>query len=247
MMTLVRRFLKTYKGMAASVGMLLLSVIGVVYGISPATERMIKLMEQRRNLLQEVQTLQTKRAVLEGIDEGTLRNSLLILLSAVPADKSIPSIFTSVEQTALVSGALIDTVAIANPGSLATESAQRQSNEEKKLGSGIIAFTVSVNGTPKQIRDFLDQVVWVRRSLRIRYADVSFFSGVSATLRIGLDAFWTPLPASLGETTSPVQQLTQSEESMMKTLSAMPAFNTPDASSASGSAVLSPSSDPFAP
>ena len=236
-----------YKGMAVSAGMILISVIGVIYGIMPATQRILELADQRKNLAEEVQTLKTKRAVLESVDEGAIRNSLLILLSAVPSDKSIPSIFSTIEQTALVSGALIDTVAIANPGSLATESAQKQSNEEKKLGSGIIAFTVSVNGTPKQIRDFLDQVVRVRRSLRIRYADVSFFSGTKATLRTGLDAFWTPLPASLGGTTSPVQQLTQSEESMMKTLSAMPAFSTPDAGPASGSAALSPSRDPFAP
>ena len=131
MMTLVRRFLKMYKGMAVSAGMILISVIGVIYGIMPATQRILELADQRKNLAEEVQTLKTKRAVLESVDEGAIRNSLLILLSAVPSDKSIPSIFSTIEQTALVSGALIDTVAIANPGSLATESAQKQSNEEK--------------------------------------------------------------------------------------------------------------------
>ena len=247
MMTLVRRFFKTYKGMVASVGILLLSVVGVVYGILPASERMVELVERRRNLLQEVQVLNSKLAVLESTDEGTLRNSLLTLLSAIPADKSIPSIFTSVEQTALVSGVSIDTMTIANPGSLATESAQKQSNEEKKLGSGIIAFAVSVNGTPGQIRDFLDQTVRVRRFLRVRYADLSFFSGTNASLRAGLDTFWTPLPVSLGETASPVQQLTQSEEILMKTISALPDFGALDAGPASGSAAFPLSRDPFTP
>lgn len=247
MMTLVRRFFKTYKGMVASVGILLLSVVGVVYGILPASERMVELVERRRNLLQEVQVLNSKLAVLESADESTLRNSLLTLLSAIPADKSIPSIFTSVEQTALVSGVSIDTMTIGNPGSLATESAQKQSNEEKKLGSGIIAFAVSVNGTPGQIRDFLDQTVRVRRFLRVRYADLSFFSGTNASLRAGLDTFWTPFPVSLGETASPVQQLTQSEEILMKTISALPDFSTQDAGSASASTTFPLSRDPFAP
>lgn len=233
--------------MALSVGMMLLSVIGVVYGIIPASGRILEFVDQRRSLMEDVQALQTKLAVLESVDEAAIRNSVLILLSAVPSDKSIPSIFSTVERTALAGGAVIDTIAIANPGSLATESAQKQSSEEKKLGSGIIAFTVSVNGTPKEIRDFLDQAVRVRRFLRLRFAELSFFSGTSVTLRAGMDAFWAPLPASLGDTLRPVQQLTQSEEALMKTLSAFPSFTAPDAGPATGSAALPLSPDLFAP
>lgn len=243
-MILIQRLLKTYKGAVFGIGMLLVSVVGVFYGVIPASGRIIELAERRQTIQQELQSLNAKLTTLAALDEGALRNSLLILLSGVPQDKSIPSIFSTVERAAVVSGVSVDTITIENPGSLATESAKKQSSEEKKLGSSILTITASMNGAPKQIHDFLDQIVRVRRFLLVRYAEMTFFSGSHATLRIGLDAFWSPLPASLGDTMSPLAQMTQSEEALVKTISAMPAFGGADVGPGGGSPLPS-SRDPF--
>ncbi|MBI5449698.1 hypothetical protein HY948_05310 [Candidatus Gottesmanbacteria bacterium] len=245
MMVIIKRFLKTYKGIVISVGMLLLTVLSIVYGVIPASGRIVMMMEQRMELLSETASLQNKLTVLEELDEANIRNSLLIALSAIPQDKSIPSIFSTVERTAVVSGVAIETITIGNPGSLATESAKKQSSEEKKLGSGILPLTAVITGTPKQIRDFLDTIVNVRRFLRISSAEITFFSGANATLRIGLEAFWAPIPASLGDTASPLSQLTEKEEALSKSISVMPSFSGAELGPSAASQLPGPR-DPFA-
>ena len=242
MMIALRRLLRTYKGMIPAVLLLVFSVGGFVYGVVPAGRIVWRLVSEREGVKREVAGLRKKSQTLGGLDEETLRSQLTLLISAVPSDKSIPTVFTTVEEVARESGIGLTAVSVANPGALATESAKKQSTQERKLGSGIVPVSVSGEGTIDQIRDFFKRAVSVRRLLRIRFFDVTFLSSDRAVVHAGLDTFFSPMSTTIGDVQALVEPLTNAEEMTLTKVSGFPAGNI----ETSAELPLSPSTrDPF--
>ncbi|MEK7129827.1 MAG: hypothetical protein AAB803_02295 [Patescibacteria group bacterium] len=242
MMIALRRLFRTYKGMIPAVLLLIFSVGGFVYGVVPAGRIVWRLVSEREGVKREVAGLRKKSQTLGGLDEETLRSQLTLLISAVPSDKSIPTVFTTVEEVARESGIGLTAVSVANPGALATESAKKQSTQERKLGSGIVPVSVSGEGTIDQIRDFFKRAVSVRRLLRIRFFDVTFLSSDRAVVHAGLDTFFSPMSTTIGDVQALVEPLTNAEEMTLTKVSGFPAGNI----ETSAELPLSPSTrDPF--
>lgn len=242
MMIALRRLFRTYRGMIPAVLLFVFSVGGFVYGVVPAGRTVWRLVSEREGVQREVTGLRKKSQTLGGLDEETLRTELLLLTSAVPSDKSIPTVFTTVEEAARESGMGLTAVSVANPGALATESAKKQSTEERKLGSSMVPVSISGEGTIDQVRDFFKRAVSVRRLLRIRFFDVTFLSSDRAVLHAGLDTFFSPTLATLGDVRALLEPLTNAEELILTKVSGFPAgiFET------SADLPLSPSTrDPF--
>lgn len=213
-----------------------------MYGVVPAGRIVWRLVSEREGVKREVAGLRKKSQTLGGLDEETLRSQLTLLISAVPSDKSIPTVFTTVEEVARESGIGLTAVSVANPGALATESAKKQSTQERKLGSGIVPVSVSGEGTIDQIRDFFKRAVSVRRLLRIRFFDVTFLSSDRAVVHAGLDTFFSPMSTTIGDVQALVEPLTNAEEMTLTKVSGFPAGNI----ETSAELPLSPSTrDPF--
>ncbi|KKU88014.1 hypothetical protein A3A64_00055 [Candidatus Gottesmanbacteria bacterium RIFCSPLOWO2_01_FULL_48_11] len=224
MNAVLRRYLRQYQGFVVF-GLILLVCVGAsIYGLFPAGKRVFGLVKEREALVSQVAQLRTKASLLGSLDENTLRTQLLTLTSAVPTDKAIPSVFSTVERLAAESGMVLGGVTVANPGSLATESAQKQTTEEKKLGSNMLTFTALLEGTPVQVLDFFDRAVKVRRSLRVRFFDFSRAAGDIATVRVAMDAFYAPLPTALGDIADPIEILTPQEEEIVANISRYPLY-----------------------
>lgn len=224
MNAVIRKLIRQYQGLAISVGIVAVCAVAALYGLVPGGKRVLTLFEARQTLLHEVSELQKKMSLLGSLEESTLRTQLLTLTTAVPVDKSIPSAITTVDAVAAEAGVTLEGLTISNPGSLATESAARQTTEEKKLGSNILSFTFLANGTPQAVYTLLGRLVGVRRSLRVRFLDITFLTPTETNVRAAMDAFYAPLPTTLGDILTPVNSLTVQEEAILERLSSYPSY-----------------------
>jgi Tfp pilus assembly protein PilO len=218
----VNKLFKMYRGLILSVGMIIISAVGIVFGIIPAAGKIIQMRNELITLSTTTEQLQTKINILNTSDEGTYRTQLQELVSAVPSDKSLTTLFSTVDALAAASGTTISDLTLAKPGSIATESAARQSNEEKQIGSNLLPFSIVVHGTYQQIHGFLSQVVNVRRFFRVRNFDISFADLTNISVRLGMDAFYSPISLSPSIFDKPLEPLTAEEEQIIAKIEAMP-------------------------
>ena len=220
----IRKFFRRYQTQVVYGVMVFVSVAALWYGLIPAWARVRQLFADRQTLISQIVQIQKKIAILEGLDEDALRSQLMALVSAVPADNAIPSVFSTIDGVAAESGITLESLVIQNPGSLATQSARRQTAEEQRFGANTLMFSAVAEGTLEQMRMFFERTVAVRRSLRVRYFDVALSAGNLANLRVGMDAFYVPIPTSLGEVLGSIEPLAPQEEETIRRLSAYPSY-----------------------
>lgn len=226
----LNKLFRQYRELIISIGVILVSILGFVLGVVPLVKKTMVLNTEYRTLSQEVDVLREKASVLQSIDEGTMKTDLQALLFAVPSDKSISSLLGTIDSLTAKTGVTPGTVSLAKLGSLATASAQRLNVEEKTVGSNIVPFTMSISGTLDQTRTFLATSVSVRRVFRIRSFDVSFMktdtvSTASATMvstHLSMDAFYSPLPTSIGSVSQPLTPLTGADTDLIEKVVRIP-------------------------
>lgn len=208
-----------YQNIAISGIIVLLSIVGVVVGVIPATQKIFDQIEASGQLAEELDTLQRKIDVLDSLDEDTLRNNLDTVLSAVPGSKSIPTLFTAVEGVAAQAGVEITDMTIAGVGSVSTQSGA-QSALEKQLGTRVMPFAVTVQGPISAIQDFIVRTPLVRRLLRLRTFAITF-PKEDEVLRVNLqmDAFYEPFPNSLGSLGTVITPLSEKEQALIERVS----------------------------
>lgn len=198
------------------------SVLALFVGVIPLIQQTFALHDELTQLNARVTVLRAKVALLESLDVDVLRGQLTDMLAGVPADKQLPSLFSTVDGLAAVAGVSIDSVDVSATGSLATASAAKRGPEEQKLGSNLLPYEVTIAGSLDQVRSFLATSNKVRRLMRIRDLDINFTGSSSATARIRMDTFYAALPATIGRVDQPLIALTPEEESLLNTMSALP-------------------------
>ncbi len=243
----LKKFLRLYKNLILMTVWLLCSVAGLLFGVVPLAQKAVSLGADVRTLSAEVDLLRSRSAILNLLDENTLRRNVLTLATAVPPDKSLPTILTTIDTVSGGSGIDIIDVSLTNPGSLATASAKKITSSEAKIGSNVLPFSVSGRGTWEQAKSFLSSVVSVRRMFRLRSMDISLNSDV-VSVRADLDAFYFPYPTTVG-TAQTLSNLTDEEEKTIASVETLPLDSVGVVSTASTAATSVPSgkSDPFSP
>jgi Tfp pilus assembly protein PilO len=217
-----RKFIKKYQQIIISVAILLVCIGSIIFGIIPAIGKLLALWETNATLTTKNQALRLKASVLASLDEETQRQNLNALIAAVPPDKSLPSIFSTIDGLSVNTGVAVTDFILTGAGSLATESARKQSGEEQKLGSNLLPFSVSIIGSYEQIRNFLESAVAVRRFFRVRQFELSFTGSSDLTATLGMDAYYASLPTHLGQIEQRLDLLTLKEEEVIAKVSTLP-------------------------
>src|SRR3989344_9591395 len=114
----IRRFLFEYRTMILSAVALAGSIMGVVIVVIPAIRQTVDVWKKGNDLQIEVTDLRSKTAVLGSLDEEELRDQLTTLLSAVPSDKSVSTVFATVETLAGQSGITLSDMTVTGIGSV---------------------------------------------------------------------------------------------------------------------------------
>ncbi len=209
----MKKLLQTYEHLIISGVILIICVAGFVFGIIPSALKIADELGQLSTLTQERDGLKQKLSYLQSLDESTLRDQLLTALSAVPADKSIPTVFNTVESLAAQSGVSVDKMQVSAGGYIATASATKQTPVERQLGTRLVPFTVTIVGTFTGIEQFISEAPTIRRILRIRTFAISFPKTTNTiSVVLNMDAFYEPFPTTLGVAAEAVTPLTDAEQ-----------------------------------
>ncbi len=224
MMRTLRRMLRPYQGFFVPAGILTLTAIIVFFGIIPGAKRTWTLFGLANSERSEVNDLRSKVAFLDSLDEATLFDQLFILSSAIPVDKSIPAIFSTVDGVSGKTGTIFLSLQLGNPGSLATEAARRQTTEEAALGSFLLPFALTIEGSPQQLSDTFASFVSGRRLFRIKNFMITFANPTVGRAIVSMDAFYAPPPKSTGGGKKLVP-LQPKEEALLSRVASLPLFS----------------------
>ncbi len=226
------------------VGALSLAALG--FGIVPLAKRTVALSRQLSSLTGDISLLRSKQAVLQAADEAVLRNNLLTLASAVPPDKSLSTVMTTLDYVSTNARVDVIDVTLSRPGSIATDSAKKLSADEAKIGSNLLPLSVTVRGPFDKVRSFLTTISIVRRLFRVRSLDVSV-NGTFAEARMELDGFYAPYPVSIGSVIQPISPLTDRETQIIAVIDQMPFASREQEVVEATASVSIRKSDPFSP
>lgn len=214
---------RTYRNAIVSVLLILFSLIGILFAVVPSIGKMKELSGQMQELSGQNDTLRQKLEVLNALDEDALRQQLTNVLSAVPAERSFPTLFETVEGVAAQSGVAIEQMSLSGGTTLATPSAKKVSEADRKLGTRTIPFSVTVDGSLPAIEQFITVVPSVRRLLRIRTFSIAFpRDDRPVSVSMEMDAFYEPLPTSLGTVRSVLPTLSAADQEIISELTSMP-------------------------
>lgn len=207
-----------------SILMALFSVGLVVYALIPGIRSIQEIIISTDNVNKENRLLKKKVNTFAQFDEETLTQHVSTLLSAVPSDKSISSILTTIENVASSNRVMVSDLTVVNPGSISSDSASTKINNTK-LGSNTIKISTSITGLKDDIFSFITNIRKVRRLIRIATMTQTFTSvdaSSSAKLKLELEAFYAPLPITLGKIESEISPLSANEEQIITKISEYP-------------------------
>lgn len=220
-----------YEGLLISLVLIIVSVLGFSFGVIPAMSSTVEEFKKLNDLNKLVGELDDKVRTLESLNETELRQQLSIITSSVPSEKNLPSIIATIEKLAAQTGADIVSFTLSSAGSIATAAAVKQTSDEKLIGSFLIPFSVLIQGTLEETRDFLAKATGVRRLLRVRNFDITTVTG-TITTRLSMDAFYLPLPTTIPVARESLNILSKEEQQTLAKLASYPWLFQP-----SGSAV----------
>jgi hypothetical protein len=217
------KFFRTYQNILVSSALLVFCVIGMIFGVVPSALKIQELAAQVKDVSEQTSGLQKKLDTLINLDEDTLRRQLTDVLSAVPAERSFPTLFETVEGIAARTGTTVVQMHLSGGTTLATPSAAKVSASDKKLGTRTIPFSVTISGSLQAVQEFITLAPKVRRLLRIRTFSISFPRDVRPlSVAIEMDAFYEPLPTSLGTAKTLLPQLSAADEDIISKLGQLP-------------------------
>lgn len=218
----VDKILRTYQNMIVSGAIMLFCVIAIALAVAPSLQKTQELFSQMSDIAAEADGLQKKLDTLNALDEQTLRFQLVHVLTAVPGDRSFPSLFETVEGVAVQTGVAVQQMSLSGGTTLATPSAAKLSAADRKLGTRTIPFSVTVNGSISGVQEFITLAPNVRRLLRIRTFSIAFPPDERPlTVSIEMDAFYEPLPTSLGTAKTILPELTAADNAIIERLANM--------------------------
>lgn len=223
----VTKLFRQYREIIISAGVLITCVLGLLLGVIPLVQKTMTLRRESKDLSAEVEILKQKVAILQSVDEDAMKRDVQTLLSAVPSDKSISTVLGTLDGLTAKTGVSAGNFSLARLGSLATASAQRLTTDEKVVGSNIVPFTISISGSLDQIQAFLATSISVRRTFRVRTFNVAFQKTASgsasmASANVTMDAFYSPLPTTIGSVGQPLADLTGEERELVAKVAAIP-------------------------
>jgi len=198
------------------------SVLAILLGILPMWKTTWQKVTTMNELTKEIEKLRTKSQELEALNKDKILSDYEYVITAVPNEQSVSTFMTTVDTLATEKNVTLRSFTIDTIGISASASAQKKTSEEQSLGASIVSANVSLDGSLEDIRDFLVTVGSIRRLLRIKQFNISFGKQSSMTCQIQLEAFFLPLPATIGKPSDPLPKYSEDQKNALTRLSGFP-------------------------
>jgi len=187
------RFYRKYKLYILPIGITIVSVLILVLAIVPLWKDTVLVYEDVQAATEQVKKLEKKLSVLNSLDEAELERQFTLATSALPVEKSPPTVITTILNLANETGVTLDTLVLDAPGSLASDSAKQLSGDEQKIGAYSLAFSIGVTADITQLRSFLSKSNQIRRLVRAKSFNLVFSDDEVLKTQIFFDTFYSPL------------------------------------------------------
>jgi hypothetical protein len=214
----VHKFIRTYGRFILPTILFLASAGILFYGVIPAFGTLRDKYAAQNTLNEENNAIKKRVETLEALDERILRDQVTSLMTAIPANKSLPTVLTTLDAVAVQTGVTLTDLTIANGGSLSTQSAQLDRSKE----GNVVTLKITANGQLEQVKNFMDTLVSVRRLLRINKFRAIMLPDNAVGGEFEISAFYEPLPKSLGIATAQIEPFTANEEEMLAKIATFP-------------------------
>jgi len=208
--------LNKYKPFILPLVILCLVVFSGLFLLKP---KINQILDVRRNLSSQktkLAQLTTKVAALQGLDEVELEERTKVLLGVLPSQKDLPGALVTIKSITSVAGLELRGIQV-EPGEISTESAQTEPT--KKYNLPFLEFKITVGGNRTQFGDFLTKLVLTAPLMQVTTAEITQADGGAIEADLKLDAFFLPLPSTLGAVEKPLASITPQEEGIYQQLS----------------------------
>jgi len=248
----IKRFIRLNTSLVLYSCVLLIALVGLFVGLIPSVQKTIVLIQDIQTLNDEVTRMQTKLTMLTSLDQSALEQNSMDVLSAVPTDKSVETLLSTVEAVASKHDLVISDLSVEGIGNIASGSGRQLTKPE----GNVLTEMITVEGELLQIRNFLADCVKVRRLLRVRGLELSAIPQVlRLTARLSIEVFYAALPTTLGKASDSLAPFSQQELDILEKIRSYPIMfptnigdTSPQSSLTVGVELTTPVlSDPFFP
>lgn len=242
----IKQLYRRYQSYIFSGCLFTISALVLVVGLLPAIEKTKNIWVSVKYLRENVRLLSGKAAQLDRIDEQVLSKQFADLVSAVPIDKSLQSIFLTSDLLLSQSGLSISSIILQSPGSIASGSGTGQNKQDKTTGASKLTFTIIGKGSYDQVKAMLQSVHAIRRLVNLKKIDISFNKSDSANVQMEVEAYYKPLSGARPLVESPLSSISNEDQLVMTKISSYPWLSQPFAN-VSSRINSQGKADPFAP
>ena len=218
--TTLRRQVADYQSIIKPLVIVGVVIAGFLLGVIPAARSLSMVYTQSRSLTTEIDALSQKVTVLSSLDVDSLEQNLRDFLAAVPTEKNVPSLFTTLENLASQNGVSLLDVTMSTIGGIASDSGKSARTDAS--GAQLVRFSASIEGTMDHVRQLFQTLIAVRRLLAVRSFDMTINGTGTVTAKLEMETYFAPLPKELGSAAGRIEVLNQKEEAVIAKISAFP-------------------------
>ena len=215
----LKRFMRMYKNEVAHGAIVLLSVIIAVAVIIPQGKAIGHRYQLMREAEKNIVQLKEKQILLNSFESGDLESTYQLAMSTIPREKILGSMMIGLENLMSDYEITLLSFSFDSVGSIGTDSAAKKGKRETTAYS-TIPITMTIEGKLSNIRNFLDSANRTRPLYLIKNFDLTFSqTGNLFRSKILMDAFYMPLPKSLGTVASTLSPFTENEKNVLEKIS----------------------------
>lgn len=214
------KYIGVYTPFLRSFGIFAVVFLGCIFGIVPATRATWKLFSELGSLQGEIALLEKKVDILETLEADAMKRNLGELAAAVPSEKSIPTLFATLESVSAQAGVGLIDVTLPGVENLASESAKK--GVIHPSGASVIQFSASVDGGMPQVKQFFALLGSVRRLMGIRSFTLTVTSPERVQAKLEMDSYFSPYGIQPAGAAKELSALGVEEETVIEKIKSFP-------------------------
>lgn len=199
------KFYQTYRFYIFPVGVLLSSLVLIVFVIYPTSAKLISGTAVMGDIMNKSNFLETKVMALESYDEVDLSRKVGLALEVYPADRDFGNILGLLQNISANSGFSVSSISLGSSGN-----AGNAENYGVKL---------DVKGVKTLVPALINNIENSPRLMKINRMSISILAA-SGTVEVSLDlgVLYSKLPQSFGAANSPLPELSQKDQDVLASL-----------------------------
>ncbi len=169
--------------------------------------------DSRQGLLKDKKNLTgltKKLAALEGLAQVEFSEKVDVALAVLPMEKDVPGNLAVIKSLALNNGLIVNNITIGEIGEIAAVNPTAKMAKNTILPS--FKINVSLIGNIEMIRNFINQIQLTAPLMAVKNVSISQKKTEIPETSLGIEAYFLPLPKTLGKPEQQLVAITSGEE-----------------------------------